>query len=239
MQAYSSQTMASYTSAIGHYCKINNYGDPTSNFLVTKVLEGAKRNTPNQINTRLPITKEKLAKLVSSLKYVTTSLYEEKLYAAMFCLSYYALLRISETTFNNGLTDHAIKFENVQISKESLVFKLHSSKTDQKQEGTIFSLSARINADLCPVSLVRKYLQVRPKLQGNLFININTEPVSRSQFIKVLKNAVSFCDLHPDHLSHSFRSGRATDLFQSGVLESEIMTCGRWQSKSVRSYIKL
>ncbi len=41
----SHSTIATYNSALGFFHKIRNFPDPTSNFYISKVLQGIKRNT--------------------------------------------------------------------------------------------------------------------------------------------------------------------------------------------------
>lgn len=93
---------------------------------------------------------------------------------------------------------------------------------------------------ICPVHLLRSYLVSRPKCQNqNLFIHLNTAPLTRYQFCAVLQKAFSQARLPGHYRSHSFRIGGATYLSESGVPDSKIMEMGRWKSEAYGSYIRL
>ena len=63
--------------ALGFTAKlINDMEDITQKFVVRKILEGIKRSTPKQKDMRLPITRELLKVILSSLTTVCKSSYE-------------------------------------------------------------------------------------------------------------------------------------------------------------------
>lgn len=79
---YALSTITSYLSAISHVHKLNGLKDPCSSFVVQKVLTGARKLKPTT-DVRMPITI--LHKLLDSLQYTISNLYENILFRAMFC----------------------------------------------------------------------------------------------------------------------------------------------------------
>jgi hypothetical protein len=62
---YSPSSIASYISAINVVHKSNSLTDPTNSFLIKKILKGA-HNLKGKKDTRLPITKDILIKLMNA-----------------------------------------------------------------------------------------------------------------------------------------------------------------------------
>ena len=91
-------TIATYISAISYKHKIALQQDPTSNFLVKKLIEGAKSRTGRRIDSRRPVTYELLVKLLNALPFICNNRYESALFQAAFATAYFAFLRVGEFT---------------------------------------------------------------------------------------------------------------------------------------------
>ena len=74
-------TARSYLSAISYHCKLQGIDDPTSEFLITKLLQGMKRLN-HKSDRRLPITKNMLEKIILTLPSTCSNSYEVDLFAA-------------------------------------------------------------------------------------------------------------------------------------------------------------
>ena len=92
---------------------------------------------------------------------------------------------------------------------------------------------------ICPISALLRYLRLRPRVQGPLFINADQVPITRSWFSRMLKRCLAIAGF-PVHAynTHSFRLGRATDLAIAGTPDHIIQKTGRWKSSAFLAYIR-
>ena len=90
-------TITSYISTVTYFHKIQGHADPTTSFLVRKLLAGA-RVLSKAVDVRLLITTSILNKLCRVLSTVVTDSYKFKMIKAMFLLAFHVLLRIGEFT---------------------------------------------------------------------------------------------------------------------------------------------
>ena len=75
------------------------------------------------------------------------------------------------------------------------------------------------------------YLAVRGPRPGALFITVEGNPISHSQFSKLLNCCIKACNLDPSrYKGHSFRIGAATYAAQQGFSDAKIRSLGRWKS---------
>ena len=95
----------------------------------------------------------------------------------------------------------------------------------------------RTGDDLCTVSALLDYLQVRGSKSGPLF---HCAPLSKSKSVKSVRAALTRAGLPAlDYAGHSLQIGAGTTAATAGVEESTIQTLGRWQSSSYFLYIRL
>lgn len=238
--AYS--TARSYLSAISYNCKLQGIGDPTSQFLVTKLLQGMKRLNHNS-DTRLPITKDLLEKIILVLPTTCTNSYETSLFSAAFSLAFHGLFRVGELTVHCKIPNNIVLgMENLTLDpdKQLLLINLKHSKTDQVGKGTILQIGNSEGVG-CPFKLVEKYLSVRPLTAGPLFCHFDKTPLTRYQFTAVLSKAIVRLKLPENtrYKSHSFRIGASTELALQGFSAETIQKCGRWKSSCYKSYIRI
>ena len=104
IQNYQSSTIACYISAISFIHKLNFSDDPTDTFLIKKILKGAQ-NLRKNVDTRLPITKDILLKLVQALQFIISNDYNRIMLKSMMTLAFYCLLRIGEITVKTILNN--------------------------------------------------------------------------------------------------------------------------------------
>ena len=91
-QSYKPSTISSYVSAIGYVHKLKAIPDPTSSFLILKLLRACHKQQKN-FDSRMPILKPMLERLMLTLVHTGTDHYRQHLFQAMFAL---AFLRIGE-----------------------------------------------------------------------------------------------------------------------------------------------
>jgi hypothetical protein len=235
-------TISSYTTALAYVHKINGWVDPTDNFLIKKLREGARRDD-NRSDNRLPITLDILGKLASCLPAVCSSSYEVILFRAAFSIAFFGFLRVGEftTASKTGRWDNILSPQDTLINEDRSAVEVHirSSKTDQRGVGTTLQIGASPIPEVCPVRAISEYLRIRPAVDGPLFIHFGGNPLTRHQFSAILKKGVGAIGLPPSNFSpHSFRIGAATSAAMGGAPVERIMDMGRWQSSAVNSYIR-
>ena len=237
----SSSTICTYISGISYAHKIQGLTDATNSFLVIKMLEGIRRKGRRFTDIRAPITLGLLHKLIRALPMICSSNYEARLFASAFSLLFFALLRVGEITTDSKsvLGCHTIYFENVSFLEEELYLKILSSKADQRKNSITLVLPPQ-NTEICPVKLLREYLNVRfPARLCPLFLHFDGSVLTRYQFNSVLQKALKFCNVSDHVRSHSFRIGGASELARIGVSDNDIKNWCRWSSQAYLSYIRL
>ena len=166
----------------------------------------------------------------------------------MFIAAYYGMLRISEIASG----PHCIKATDVHIGENKLkiLFVLRSSKTHGKDSKPQLVKITGGQSDLyrtykqrnyCPFSILRNYSAIRPSchnINEPFFIFSDRTPVKPAQFRATLKNILLRIGLNPKlYGSHSFRSGRSTDLYSGNISLETIRKLGRWRSGAVYTYL--
>lgn len=230
-------TITTYMSGLSFYHKLHGWNDPLEVFVIRKLLEGCKRSRVLK-DARAPITQVLLTKIIETLPQICSSDYETILFQTVYSVAFYGLFRVSELVYTGSAsTPLFIRDVVVQGDNLAVTFTLRTSKTSN----TPVTLRVPREGDIsvCPVRLLVKYLLVRPVSEGNLFLHVDSRPLSRSQFSAVLNKTIKKLGLHSSQFkSHSFRIGRATQLAIQGVPDKAIQQMGRWRSDCYKSYIR-
>ena len=237
---YAPATVKVYLSGLSYYLRINELTDLTSSFIIQKMLKGMDK-LYGVVDSRKPITLEILARLINSLQFVCSSVYECTLFRSMFSLAFFAFLRIGEITINRN-TQHVINNDDVNVShhSQSAYITIPFSKTDQKGLSTTLTVESFNQVDICPVRLLLNFISIRHQNNGPLFCHFNKTGVTRYQFSSVLCKTMKFIDCNPnEYNTHSFRIGAATHFAMNGHTDEDIMTLGRWKSASFKRYIRI
>ena len=234
-------TISCYIAGLGFYSKINNMEDNTQKFVIRKMLEGVKRTTKSQSDTRLPITKVLLGKILNIIPVVTKNNFELQLFRAVYSLAFYGFLRVGELTVGGkNNSNHVICIEDTKINSDHIEIIIKSSKTDQFGQGTTINISKQNEIENCPVDLLTQYLQQRPTYSGPLFCHFDGAPLTRYQFNAILKKCFSMLGIKDGNFkSHSFRIGRATTCAIEGMPDDQIKQLGRWKSDAYLRYIRI
>ena len=164
----------------------------------------------------------------------------------MFVLPFAAFLRSGEVI---NLRRNDIQFENDHIT-----IYIRQSKVDQLRDGATVLLGQLSDASICPVRLIKRYLELTHILPGSsefLFrpisgrgsnkhlVSVN-KPISYSTYREAFKKF--FKDIVPDvknYSTHTMRAGGATLAANSGVPERHLQRHGRWESATAKDmYIK-
>ncbi|XP_033754380.1 uncharacterized protein LOC117337489 [Pecten maximus] len=245
LKGYSASTISTYISGIAHEHKIQGYRDYTHFFIVKKILEGAQRCN-KRIDGRLPITLPLLRQLVISLSSVCSSKFESDLFTAAFTLAFFGFLRVGEfsASRSNGHETRPLTVSDITIvdsPSRHLKVRIRESKTDQKGHSVSLHINNYQQTDICPVTLMNRYLSIRPLASNQqLFIHRNGSPVTRYQVAAMLKKALTFARIPgSQYKTHSFRIGAATEAASRGISEKKIQAWGRWKSNVYSNYIRI
>ena len=242
----SASTITTYISGISTMHKLNGHTDNTKSFLVTKILEGSKRKNSPKADLRLPVSMNLLKRLIQSLPFVCTSVYESTMFASAFSLCFFGLLRVGEITSQSKgrAGKHVIHISDIKLVHKQDSVDLHlmirSSKTDQHSHSTTLIICSQTDNSICPVHLLKGYLEVRQHaLDSNLYLHFDGSDLTRYQFSIVLQRALSFCEVKGHFRPHSFRIGAATEDKRFGIHDDVIKKWGRWTSDAYTKYIRL
>jgi hypothetical protein len=123
----SASTITTYISGISTMHKVNGHTDNTKSFLVTKILEGSKRKNSPKGDLRLPVSMNLLKRLIQSLPFVCTSVYESTMFASAFSLCFFGLLRVDEITSQSKGRGgkHVIHISDIKLVRKQDSVDLH------------------------------------------------------------------------------------------------------------------
>ena len=233
---YAASTITSHVSAISYIHKMNNVDDPTSLFMIQKLLYSSRKRRPTQ-DSRMPITKPILHKLCDALNSSVSNQFEQSMFRAMFLLAFYGFLRIGEITGpinnENNIAYNQITLDNRKVNIKFVKYK-HAT-------GLPFNLTIPAAAikTYCPVHCLQQFVKLRGIGMGPLFSYGSNTPVSRNRFATVLQSCLSFSKLDTNlYKNHSFRIGMACHCTNIGISDSKIRLLGRWKSDAFKSYIR-
>ena len=159
---------------------------------------------------------------------------------------------------------HAVKAKDVHESKpkNKIMIVLYSSKTHGRESSPqqiqiigksyveVWDGSFKLNyytrrknkGSFCPVEWARRYIQLRGPIYDDteqLFIFRDRSNVQPHHIRTVLREVLKSFDLDPSlYDTHSFRIGRATDLFKAKTCVEDIKQLGRWKSNAVYRYLR-
>ena len=215
----------------------------------------------DRVKVRLPIQKGLLEIILFDIRRrYGEQPYLESMYISAFLIAYYGLLRVGEIT----ASQHCIKAKDIHESryKEKLLMYLYSSKTHGKeslpQQIKILGKNQLEVVDnnethkfikkyvkpgfFCPYDWTKKYIDMRPPIIDDveqIFIYRDGTPLQAQHLRRLLRKILKHLKLDPFLYDiHSFRIGRATDLFKAGVSVDNIKQLGRWKSNAVYKYLR-
>ena len=212
--------------------------------MVNKMLKGFQMVNPTK-DSRVPITLQMLQAFPMAFKNVTSSAYDAPLFSTAFSVAFFGFLRIGEiiAAGKSGDNSRIIQISDVVAYDENVKITLRFSKTDQYGESATLVFYPSQQKHICPVSLIKTFLQVRPEAQGPLFCHFGGQPITHYQSSSILNKVVKFTGskLSSRIKSHSFRIGAATLASSQNISDSDIKQMGRWseQSASYSRYIRL
>ena len=122
-KGYAPSTVETYMSAISFIHKLNWAGDPASDFLVRKAIQGLQKARPTA-DSRLPISLPVLHKLVDALPACTSIAYKQAMFRCMFLMAFFALLRVGEMTLSSNNPRNVLSLGDIEQGPEGMRIKI-------------------------------------------------------------------------------------------------------------------
>ena len=206
--------------------------DPTSHFLVGKIMTGIRKTSPSS-DVRLPITLPILYSIIEAIPKVGWSNYMATAYQAMISLSFHAFLRPGEVTESVNI----LNYENITFRTGSITITFFRFK---HHVGDPFSIEILQGETLiCPIRLLGNFIKLRGTTPGPLFCRSSLKAISYSEYNKAFATIRTFLQLPGTITPHSARIGAATHAASMGTSEILIQKMGRWKSNAYLKYIRI
>ena len=236
LAGYAPSTIETYVSAIKYYHKINGWPDPTNAFIMTKLLEGSRRQNGRR-DTRHPLTLDLIERILPILPIICYSGYEALLFQTSLLISFHGFMRVSEFTVDKSELGRCIQFEGVSLgckqSHTRVQIVIPYSKTDQMGHSQTVTIMPTSDRSYCPVSLLGQFLKVRPNRAGPLFIHKDGSYLTKHQFTVILKKGIKLIGMDQGSWgTHCIRIGATTFYSSQGATPDQLRKWGRWGDKS-------
>jgi len=142
------------------------------------VVKGYKRRTFVS-DSRRPVFLEMLGGLCAATSVVCYYEYDAVLFKTAFVLGFFCAFRISEPMPGSKYGCSGIRYDQVLVEQSAVHIWLQRSKMDQCGRESWITLRAQGDAVVCPVSIVRQFLGVRPQGGGYFLKYLNLVPLSK------------------------------------------------------------
>ncbi|XP_048753445.2 uncharacterized protein LOC125664646 [Ostrea edulis] len=242
---YNASSIASHISALSYVHKLLDVKDPTQSFIVKKLLRGCHKLNPSK-DSRLPVTKEILCKLLNATDFTVPQALNKLLLKALYLLSFNAFLRLGEVVIKSPsdcikvIQVQDVSFQMKGKDPLSLQIAIHHHKSQKNSDPVIITIQSNPHSAHCPVLSLYRYKSSFPHTSGPLFQFTSGVPVPYSYVCGQLSKAAIFAGLDPRrYKGHSFRIGAATHAAQLGFSENYIQHLGRWNSNVLHRYIRI
>ena len=194
--------------------------------IIIENLMGIRRKIGSYQKSKKPILVNELKEIIQAIDKVNKS--EERIARdkAIILTGFAGGFRRSELV--------SIDYNDLEFVTEGVKIFIKRSKTDQSGEGMTKALPYFGNKEFCPVTFLKKWLDVS-KIKKGLIFNISDKSV-----VLLIKKYTSVAGLDSQKYSgHSLRSGFATVSAYFGADERSIMNMtGHKTAQMVRRYIK-
>ena len=236
-RGFAPATITSYTTALGYAHKILDYSDPTSSYIVQKLLSSCNK-IHQKVDSRLPITLVILERICSGLNFTVPHFYHRQLFHTMFVIAFFGLMRLAEIT-QDKQGQISIYLNQVEFTSTAVLITISKFKHNHSAQPVQIVLPAQQDPMICPVIQLKAYLKLRGSDEGPLFRYQDGRPISRNFFTSNLKTVLIFRGLQTSlYKSHSFRIGGSSYYCQIGLSDTQIRIMGRWKSDAFLKYIR-
>ena len=203
----------------GHYID-------TKHPIIIENLMGIRRKTGSFQKSKKPILINELKQIIKAIDTTNKNKGRVLRDKAIILTGFSGGFRRSELV--------SIDYNDLEFVSEGVKIFIKRSKTDQSGEGMIKALPYFENKEFCPVTFLKKWLEIS-KIRNGLIFNISDKSVAL-----LIKKYASVAGLDSEKYSgHSLRSGFATVSAEFGADERSIMTMtGHKTTHMVRRYIQ-
>ncbi len=140
----------------------------------------------------------------------------------------------------------SIDHEDLEFVEEGLKITVKKSKTDQFGEGMVKGLPYFNNEIYCPISNLKKWLEISKIKSGPIFrrfskgLSLTDKRLTAQSVALLMKEYLSLAGIdNKNYAGHSLRAGFATVAAESGADERSIMEMtGHKTTQMVRRYIR-
>ena len=206
--------------------RLKGYYIDTKHPIIIENLMGIRRKIGSYQKSKKPILVNELKEIIQAIDKVNKS--EERIVRdkAIILTGFAGGFRRSELV--------SIDYDDLEFVTEGVKIFIKRSKTDQSGEGMTKALPYFGNKEFCPVTFLKKWLDIS-KIKKGLIFNISDKSV-----VLLIKKYISVAGLDSQKYSgHSLRSGFATVSADFGADERSIMNMtGHKTTQMVRRYIK-
>jgi hypothetical protein len=240
----SPNTISKYLAVLSYYLKFKSKPGITNNFIIDKLVNGAKRLAAGP-DIRRPIIVTVLGHLLQTLVHVTKAYYQRIIFEAMFLLVFCAFLRIGEITsrlktYQNLLMLQDVTLHKYKSSQTTVNLKMSYFKHYTSKQPVLLEIKSQAKANYCPVRKLREFLRLRGRSKGPIFCYRDLRPIKRSEFCSVLNEALLFANYDITHYkSHSFRIGATTTAHMMRIPDNIMKAMGCCHSDSFLRYISV
>ncbi len=233
-------TIRTYMAGVRAHLKMENVMLNENHYLLKLMYKGTAKADVARL--RLPITKDMLPPLLRRVPLVVKGEFEINLFQAIFATAYQGAFRIGELAGS----EHAVKAKNLisSLSSDKVRIILHSSKTSKPGNlPEVVAFEPQPDNEFCPCKLLNSFSRRRYNASpfwrdqpNKFFVHANAKAVTEDECLHILRSTLALMHgvENKEYGTHSFRSGRASDLFREGKTEEDIKLQGRWKSASVR-----
>ena len=203
----------------GHYID-------TKHPIIIENLMGIRRKTGSFQKSKKPILINELKQIIKAIDTTNKNKGRVLRDKAIILTGFSGGFRRSELV--------SIDYNDLEFVSEGVKIFIKRSKTDQSGEGMIKALPYFENKEFCPVTFLKKWLDIS-KIRNGLIFNISDKSVAL-----LIKKYASVAGLDSEKYSgHSLRSGFATVSAEFGAAERSIMAMtGHKTPQMVRRYIQ-
>jgi len=203
----------------GHYID-------TKHPIIIENLMGIRRKTGSFQKSKKPILINELKQIIKAIDTTNKNKGRVLRDKAIILTGFSGGFRRSELV--------SIDYNDLEFVSEGVKIFIKRSKTDQSGEGMIKALPYFDNKEFCPVTFLKKWLDIS-KIRNGLIFNISDKSVAL-----LIKKYASVAGLDSEKYSgHSLRSGFATVSAEFGADERSIMAMtGHKTTQMVRRYIQ-
>ena len=224
--------------SISMFHKLKGYYLDTKHPIIVENLMGIRRVKGSIQKGKKPILINHLKLIINSINEQKTNETKKLRDKAIILIGFGGGFRRTELI--------SIDFEDLEFVPEGLKIILKKSKTDQFGEGMIKGLPYFNDENYCPVTNLKKWLEISNINSGPIFrrfskgSNLTDNRLTDQSVVLLIKEYLKIAGIENKNFAgHSLRSGFATVAADSGADERSIMAMtGHKTTQMVRRYIR-